>query len=211
MKLETLVLGAFRTNVYLLYGETFAMVLDPGAESEKILNFLKEKNLKLEIIAITHGHLDHIGGITPLIQEFQPKVYMSSEDRWLYESISEQAEYLGLSLVQKELPKIDWETASPSSFHFLDSEFQILFTPGHTPGSLCYYDSKNQRLFTGDTLFYRTIGRSDLPGGDSEILVDSIQNILFPLPSETQVYPGHMQKSSIGEEKLYNPFLQGIS
>ena len=207
LKIKTFVFNPIMENTYLLFDETLeAVIIDCGAsdakEQKQLADFIKEKQLKLMRLLNTHLHFDHVLG-----------------NRFIYENYGLKPEYCREEEALSELKKIN-ALFSPVRYepveagHYIEHEEEILFgntqlkallTPGHSPGGLCYYSEKDECVFTGDTLFHRDIGRSDLPGGNHKALIDSIQNYLFTLPDSTVVYPGHAQPTTIEEEKLYNP------
>jgi len=209
LKIKTFVFNPVMENTYLLYDETQeAVIIDCGASNEKeqkqLADFIKEKQLKLMRLLNTHLHFDHLLG-----------------NRFIYETCGLKPEYSKEEEATAELRKLN-AAFSPIKFepvdagHYIVHEEEIVFgntrlkallTPGHSSGGLCFYSEKDGCVFTGDTLFYRDIGRTDLPGGNFKTLIHSIQNYLFTLPDTTVVYPGHGQPTTIEEEKLNNSYL----
>jgi glyoxylase-like metal-dependent hydrolase (beta-lactamase superfamily II) len=218
MTVETYAIGPLRTNCYLYKDDTHVWVIDPGEHSPYIKNLIIKENLQLMGILLTHGHFDHILGIK-MLTTIQPDVSISIH--------SEDAHYIGeggLKRLHTFLQQVDpslldivkeIEADFPQPTHLLKDQemikgcdLKVLHTPGHTPGGVCFYSEKDNIVFSGDTLFNSTVGRSDLPGGSMETLLDSIHTQLLPLPKEVIVYPGHGGTTTIEKEIAFNPFLQ---
>lgn len=195
------------TNCYLVYDENTGdgVLFDPAGYSEKITNFIKENQIKLHYIVLTHGHGDHIGGVKGFIKEF-PDVKLVSGANEL--SMLKSAEINFSRLVMGNSTELIPDVSVKDGDTLLagELELRVIDTPGHTPGGISVLIGNS--LFSGDTLFRESIGRTDFPGGDYETLISSIQNKLFVLPDDTDVYPGHMGKTTIGHEKERNPFVR---
>ena len=209
MNIKTFIVGSFGENTYVIFDKNdksndSAIIIDPGDENGHVIDFLKSNNLNPIKILLTHSHIDHIIGIQFLYRYYQPEIYLHEDDHWIYKRANEQASFFGLSDVES----VDVTNLFKEEIviPFSTSQFEVIHTPGHTPGSVCYYSRQDKIIFTGDTLFKRSIGRTDLLGGNSSSIIDSIRNKLFVLDDNVIIYPGHMDKSSIGEEKLMNPF-----
>ena len=204
MKITKYVLGPVQTNCYLLEAEDTndAVLIDPGDKSREIADYIDGKKLKIKYIINTHGHFDHTGG----------NAFFHSADteiaahRLAAELIASGggASSFGLEVEQSPAPSID--TIEGGEIIFGSEKLEILHTPGHTQGHISLYHRKSGSLFCGDVLFFRSIGRSDFPGGDHKQLIDSIKNKLYSLPDETKVYPGHGPATVIGDEKKNNPW-----
>jgi glyoxylase-like metal-dependent hydrolase (beta-lactamase superfamily II) len=207
---EVLPVGMLACNCSIFGDEQSleALVVDPGDDIGKVLAILQRHGLKLKAIIVTHAHIDHIGGAAQLKQATGAPVYMNSADAGLQKMMDVQAAWLG---VPTPAPvQVDIEAADSGSVLIGETEFQVLHTPGHTPGSISLYIPAENKLVAGDTLFRDSIGRTDLPGGDGGRILRSIHDKLMPLPDETVVIPGHGELTTIGREKQFNYFLRGL-
>ncbi len=207
MKLKLLTLGSMGTNGYVVCKDNKAVVIDPGDDFYKIDSFLKEQNLHLAGILLTHGHFDHIGAVEDLKSAYNAKVYALEEER---DTLKDPSKNLSAGFTAGYGIEADEWLQDGQILSVGDMEFQVIHTPGHTPGGTCFYVEEKGWLFSGDTLFHCSVGRSDFPGGSASTLVRSIVDKLLVLPEDTKVFPGHMDPSVIGVEKQYNPFLQGV-
>ena len=202
--LSTVVVGPLATNTYILGSKISGecIIIDPGAEATKIIAKVNELNLKVIYIINTHGHGDHNGAVKA-IKDFTGAEYgINDKDRRVIETSKLWAPSI---LPDYERPPIpDFSIISTATIEVGDLSVEVLETPGHTPGSVCFYIKGF--LFTGDTLFKNSIGRYDMDGGDREQIIDSIRSKLFALPSETVIMPGHGPKSTIETEINQNPF-----
>lgn len=185
-----------------------AIVVDPGDEIEKITTELQRHHLKVKAIIITHAHIDHVAGAHKLRALTGAPVYMNERDRDLLNALDMQAQWLGIETPQRT--EIDVSADSGTVLQLGPADFQILFTPGHTQGSLSLWIPYENKLIAGDTLFRDSIGRTDLPGGDSRQILASIKTQLMNLPEDATVVPGHGPNTTIGREKERNPFLRGL-
>jgi glyoxylase-like metal-dependent hydrolase (beta-lactamase superfamily II) len=203
MVLETLAVSAYETNCYI-FGEKegACFVIDPGDEAAFILRRIRELGLSVRQIVLTHGHLDHIGALKELKEATGAPVAVHGADASLLEDRM-LAMLLGMNVPTP--PKPDMLLADGQKVTVGRQTLKVIHSPGHTPGSICLL--AEGLIFTGDTLFQEGIGRTDLPGGSTELIVKSIKTRLFTLPDETKVYPGHGPPTTIGFEKKYNPFL----
>ncbi len=201
-------LGSMGANAYLVSQEQgkSAFIVDPGGEYHKIVRILKEKQLQLEGILLTHGHFDHIGAAEELRKGTGAKLYALEEERKTLENAQWNltAAFDSPYSVQADVFLKDREKLT-----LADIEVEVIHTPGHTVGGACYYLEKEGVLFSGDTLFHTSVGRSDFPGGSGATLIRSIKERLLCLPEDTVVYPGHMEATDIRTERSYNPFLGG--
>jgi hydroxyacylglutathione hydrolase len=212
-KIDCVVVGPIQCNCYILSDSVAgkAYLIDPGAESKELLDFLQKKKVDLQAILITHAHIDHIGGIEMLCREIPSPVYYHTGDKFLYENIQMQAQLFGVTPrdLQAEQPKSGNASLENNRvFPFENGEIRVIHTPGHTPGSVCFHAiGDGSALFTGDTLFKGSIGRTDLWGGSFEQIMESIKGGLMSLSDGVQVLPGHGDPTSIGAERRQNPFL----
>jgi glyoxylase-like metal-dependent hydrolase (beta-lactamase superfamily II) len=183
-----------------------ALVVDPGDEITRILQVLKRHGLTVKGIVITHAHIDLIGGAQKLKKATGAPVYMNPDDAELQKMMEVQAGWLGVET--PDAVEIDSPAMDGGKLVVGATEFHVLHTPGHTQGSISLWIPSEGKLVAGDTLFRDSIGRTDLPGGDSRQILRSIHQKLLPLPEETVVIPGHGEKTTLGREKRFNPFLQ---
>lgn len=208
---EILPVGMLACNCSILGDETTgeALVIDPGDETERIEEVLKRHALKVKAIVVTHAHIDHVGGIEKLHSVTGAPVYMHQEDLPLYQNLAVQAAWLGVET--PGMVSVDQFLKEGDVVRAGNLALSVLWTPGHSPGSLSLYLSGEEKwVFSGDTLFKESIGRTDLWGGDTVRLLRSIKSALFSLPDETLVFPGHGPATLIGEERERNPFLRGL-
>ena len=203
--LEVQPLGLFQTNCYLVGCPATGqgMVLDPGGDPKPILERARRLGLQIVLVVNTHGHFDHIVGNAALIRETGADLAVHELDApRLYAPESARSFLLGLTRERCRPTRLLRHGVAISVGELT---FQVLHTPGHTPGSICLLGEGV--LFSGDTLFHLGIGRTDLPGGDMDTLIHSLETVLLPLPDDLPVYPGHGPKTTLGYEKRYNPFL----
>ncbi|MBP5171314.1 MAG: MBL fold metallo-hydrolase [Bacteroidales bacterium] len=212
MDIQVFTFNPIQENTYLLSdGQGHALVVDLGnstaGEHRRMQQAIDSAGLQLEGILCTHLHFDHILGIPFLQRQYRCDFHAHRQDEsWLH-NISGIAAAFGLQVPDMEL-RLEKTLKDGDHITLGDIDLEVLFTPGHSAGGLCFYAAREQALFCGDTLFAGSIGRTDLPGGDYATLIDSIRDKLLCLPDETVVYPGHGPVSSIGEEKQMNPFIQ---
>ena len=204
MKITKHVLGPVQTNCYLLEDKDTkdAVLIDPGDKSSEIKNYINNNKLNLKYIINTHGHFDHTGGNAFFKTE---KTEIASHA--LASDLMKEgggASFFGLDIEKSPEPSIRLIKGSIISFG--TQELEVLYTPGHTPGHISLYHRKSGSLFCGDVLFFRSIGRSDFPGGNHGQLIESIKKKLYTLPDDTMVYPGHGPETSIEDEKKNNPW-----
>jgi glyoxylase-like metal-dependent hydrolase (beta-lactamase superfamily II) len=206
---EIIPVGMLGCNCSVIGDETSreAMVIDPGDDVEEILGILKRCGLTLKTIVVTHAHIDHIGGAARLRAATGAVVYMHQDDTVLSDRLDIQAAWLGVET--PENPGIDTPAREGDTLRAGSIEAAVLHTPGHTPGSISLYLPAENKLIAGDTLFRGSIGRTDLPGGDSAEIVKSIRAKLYALPESTIVIPGHGASTTIATEKKSNPFVRG--
>ncbi|MCR4666197.1 MAG: MBL fold metallo-hydrolase [Desulfovibrio sp.] len=201
MPLATFPLGPIETNSYVLHTNEDAVVVDVGGDPAPIIEYLNLHSLTLKAILITHLHFDHLYGVSELISACHCKAYTPAGDAPIANTEASLGGIWGFPLV----PPFTGEPISPGETVFAGMQTQVLLTPGHTPGSLSYYFPGEGLVFTGDALFYRSVGRTDFPMGNGTQLISAIREQLFTLPDETRVYPGHGPETRIGDEKVHNP------
>lgn len=213
-KIERIVVGPIQCNCYIVSDSMSrkAYIIDPGAESPDLLKFLQSSNLEVQGVLITHAHIDHIGGIDMVYHQLSVPVYYHAGDQSLYKNIDMQARAFGFSPadLQAHQPTVGEGSLAHEQIFSVseDKQIRVIHTPGHTPGSVCFHaNGKESTVFTGDTLFQGSIGRTDLWGGSFEQIISSIKTRLLALPDEVKVLPGHGSASTIGEERRTNPFL----
>jgi glyoxylase-like metal-dependent hydrolase (beta-lactamase superfamily II) len=207
MILETFPVGPLQCNCTILGDEeaSEAIVIDPGDEIGRIHRRLKELGLKLKQILVTHGHIDHVGGALKLKRLTGAPILLTENDLPQLKMMEEQAGWLGVATPETAPPD---ELLTDGLTVGLEScRAEVLYTPGHTQGSVCLHFAPLKLLIAGDTLFAGSIGRTDLPGGNFGQIIDSIESRLMVLPDETKVLPGHGPITNIGRERRSNPFL----
>ena len=194
------------TNCYLVINEETkdTVMVDPGAYPAKLKNAVKEQGLKLKAVLLTHAHFDHIMGLDALLEEYPVPVYVHEAEKGL---IADPKTNLSLTYTNGYVFEDATYVTDGQKIAAAGVTFEVLFTPGHTSGGCCYYAETENMLFSGDTLFRCSVGRSDLPTGDETTLIRSIKEKLLVLPENTVVYPGHMAATTIQTEKTANPFL----
>lgn len=204
LQVNSRVIGMIGTNCYLVFQQETreAVVIDPAENAPFILNWCKELQVTPVAVLLTHGHGDHIGGVEDLLRAFRVPVYAGKEEEALLKD-----PYLNLSADFGQAVSIKDAVLleDGQELNLLGCTWKVLATPGHTRGSVCYYLEEEKLLFSGDTLFCESYGRTDFPTGSSRELMRSIQEKLFVLPDEVKVYPGHESDTTIGHEKRYNP------
>ena len=206
MKVERFLTGILSTNCYVAWNEQTkeAVIVDPAAYSKKLAEFLREEGLKPQAVLLTHGHFDHIMGLDALLEEYPVPVYVHEAEKGL---IADPKTNLSLTYTNGYVFEDATYVTDGQKIAAAGVTFEVLFTPGHTSGVCCYYAETENMLFSGDTLFRCSVGRSDLPTGDETTLIRSIKEKLLVLPENTVVYPGHMAATTIQTEKTANPFL----
>jgi hydroxyacylglutathione hydrolase len=200
--------GIFAENCFLVVDEVAGecAIVDPGEEAGLILHKVQETGTKPVAIWLTHAHLDHVLGVTRIAAETGAPVWLHPADRPLYDAVPDQAGWFGLAPPGR-LPAPDHALAHGQQLQVGALRFEVRHAPGHSPGSVCLVGPGV--AFTGDVLFAGSIGRTDLPGGDFETLIASIERELLPLPDDTILYSGHGPETTIGRERHTNPFLTG--
>lgn len=200
----------FQENTYLLWNQNReCAIIDPGcyekSEEDTLRNTIEDKGLKPVLLLNTHCHIDHVFG-----NEFVHRTYgldpvIHEKEEMVLAAVPRVAEMYGLSYTPSPKPTF----YDGDEITLGEETLKLLFVPGHSPGHVAFYSRENNLLISGDVIFKQSIGRTDLPGGNMEVLMRSIEEELLPLPEETKVYAGHMEDTTIGEEKKFNPFLRG--
>ncbi|WP_027407788.1 MBL fold metallo-hydrolase [Anoxybacteroides tepidamans] len=210
MKWERIPLGPLQTNAYILtHRDGTCVIFDPGSEGQKLINYIEAKGWKPLAVLLTHAHFDHIGAINDVVAKWSIPVYVHEKEKeWLSNpELNGSAYFMGEQVkVAAEPHCLRGETALTIG----EFTFELLQTPGHSPGSISYYCPEVAAVFSGDVLFAGSIGRTDLPGGNYKELMQSIHERLLVLPEETVVLPGHGPETTIGAEMDTNPFLHGF-
>ncbi len=204
------VFNLFATNTYVVSDETNkCVIIDAGCytkdEENEIIDYIKDNKLEPVALLNTHCHVDHVCGVAFLKQKYNIDFYANNTDNYILEQVVNSAITYGMQIEQP--PKIDKMLNDGDTFNFGNTEFKICLVPGHTKGSIAYYCEKEKIIFSGDVLFDGSIGRTDLDGGNLEVLLDSIKENLFKLPEDTEVLSGHGGPTRIGKEINSNPFL----
>jgi hydroxyacylglutathione hydrolase len=209
MILETLTVGPFQENCYVIGDEETleGAVVDPGDEAVRIALAVEQTNLEIGRILITHAHIDHVGAVAALADEYACPVLMHREAEPMLEQLPTQAMMMGLRF--GKVPSVDHYLEDGQVLEVGGLKLEARYTPGHAPGHLAFYAESEAVVFAGDALFAGSVGRTDLFGGNMEVLMRSINERLMTLPDETQVFPGHGPQTTIADERRHNPFLQG--
>jgi hydroxyacylglutathione hydrolase len=221
MIIEEITVTAFQQHTRILGCEhtKLAICMDPGDDSDAIVAAIDKHGFELQAIAVTHAHLDHIGGVTAL-KKIKPAaaIMLHQADEFIYNALPEQAAWIGIPRSQwaefgfnfEVPPGVDGYWEDGQIYRVGRLEFQVIHCPGHTPGHVVLFEPNERKLFVGDVLFAGSVGRTDLPGGSTEQLLDSIMNKILPLGDDVEVYSGHGPTTTIGQERKTNPFLTGV-
>ncbi len=204
MIVEKIEVGKLATNCYLAGSPEALIVIDPGDEAERILAYVSEKGYKVKYVVLTHCHYDHIGAAAAILNATGAKLILGEKEKENYQN--RRVSLCGYFSATPELKEPDRLVCEGDTITSGEYTFTVLETPGHTSGSMSLLCE--DKLFSGDTLFYLSVGRADFPTGDMDVLVSSIREKLFTLPDSATVYPGHGEVTNIGFEKLHNPFLK---
>lgn len=211
MKIQKFTFNSFFENTYIIWDEQSlsAAVIDAGMEEdyeeEEIKSFINSNSLKIKYLVNTHCHIDHLLGVRFIKDEYNPEYLIPEKDLPLFENAPVQAGMFGVNL--KKLPNTYKYLSEEENLSLGSQVIKCIFTPGHSPGEFCLYAVDGNFCVTGDVLFRESIGRTDLYGGNYNQLIDSIKTKLFILGDDVVLYPGHGEESTIGHEKLHNPFL----
>lgn len=209
MQVQLFVFNAFQENTYVLYDETNeCVIIDPGCfedgEKEELTDFIESRDLQVKMLLNTHCHIDHVLGNAFVKEKFKTQLYIHKIEEPYLRAVKTYASNYGYFTYQESEPDAFLNEGDEISFG--NTHMKIFFTPGHSPGHVVFYNKQAKCLIGGDVLFYNSIGRADLPGGNFETLIRSIHQKLFTLPDETIVYPGHGPETTTGFEKKTNPF-----
>src|SRR5919199_2438866 len=209
MIVEMLTVGPFQENCYIVGDEEAGTgaLIDPGDEAARIALAVERIGLPISQIIVTHAHVDHVGAVAPLADEFLCPVLMHEEAEAMLRTAPQQAMMMGIRF--GKVPKIDRRIADDEVLEVGSLRLRSLYTPGHAPGHLAFYAEEEGVVFSGDALFAGSVGRTDLPGGSMDVLMRSISEKILTLPDETRVLSGHGPETTIGRERMYNPFLRG--
>lgn len=220
MIIEQITVTAFQQHTRIVGCEKTkrAICIDPGDDSDEIVEAIDKHGFELQAIACTHAHMDHIGGVAGLKKRKpEAKIIIHPADEFIYEQLPKQPAWIGIPQSQwndlgfdyAQPPKVDEHWSDGQNYPVGALNFKVIHCPGHTPGHVVLFEPSEKKVFVGDCLFAGSIGRTDLPGGSSEQLMDSLLNKLLPLGDDVEVYSGHGPTTTIGEEKRTNPFLTG--
>jgi glyoxylase-like metal-dependent hydrolase (beta-lactamase superfamily II) len=209
MKIESFVFNPFQENTYVLFDETKeCVVIDPGCsepeEKHALTSFIESNDLKVKLLLNTHCHVDHVLGNDFVKEKYKVDFLIHAADLPVLKAVRAYAPSYGFFQYQEAEPDRFMKEGDIISFG--NQSLKVLFVPGHSPGHVAFYNEKEKTVVAGDVLFYNSIGRTDMPGGDYDTLITSIHEKLFTLPDDVTVYPGHGQETSIGFEKKTNPF-----
>jgi hydroxyacylglutathione hydrolase len=204
VEVHTLVVGSLRTNCYVLESERESIIVDPGDEGDRILRLIKDLECRPTRIIATHTHFDHVLAVNTIQKTLNVPFLIHRDDLPLLESMQSRVrQFMGFEVPPP--PSVDGFLKDGEILMLGNEKMSVLHTPGHSPGSISI--ATGETVLTGDALFNQSIGRTDLPGGDLKTLLQSIREKLFKLDDETTVYPGHGPETTIGDEKLANPFV----
>ena len=221
MIIEKFVLTAFQQNTRVVACETTrkAICIDPGERSDELVEFINNNGLELQAITLTHGHLDHVGGTTDLARAFpEAEILLHKEDEDLYYGLPQQPLFMGIPPAQMKALGFDYEPPPKLTRNWQHAEvydvgelkFSVRHCPGHTRGHVVLAEETERKVFVGDCLFLGSIGRTDLPGGNYEQLIESITENILSLENDFTVYSGHGPETTVGHERTTNPFLNGV-
>ena len=204
--------GPVQENCFVVRqkGSERAVIVDPGDEAERLLNALDALEVKaLEAILVTHTHFDHVGAVAPVAKATGAPVYCPELEKQVLQNIMDYVPWPGFGPFESY--DADHTVAGGEKLELAGLEFDVLFTPGHSPGHLTYALPREEALFSGDVLFQGSVGRVDLPGGDWPTLLSSIESLVERYPDESTVYPGHMGVTTLARERATNPFLRELA
>jgi glyoxylase-like metal-dependent hydrolase (beta-lactamase superfamily II) len=209
LKVQSFVFNPFQENTFVLYDETKeCVIVDPGcfdeAEKKELASFIQDNELNVKMLLNTHCHVDHVLGNFFVKEKYKTRLYIHPNDEPTLKAVKVYASNYGFHQYQETVP--DAYLNEDDILTFGNQRLKVIFVPGHAPGHVAFYAEKDKVLMGGDVLFYNSIGRTDLPGGNYDQLIESIHTKLFKLPDDVKVYPGHGPETVIGFEKRTNPF-----
>ncbi len=209
MIVEMLTVGPFQENCYVIGDEETmtGAIIDPGDEAARIALTVERLGLEIGQIIVTHSHIDHVGAVAQLVDEYMCPVLMHQEAEAMLKTVPQQAMMMGMRF--GKVPNVDRHVGDEKVLEIGSLRLRSLYTPGHAPGHLAFLVEDKGLVFSGDALFAGSVGRVDLPGGNMEVLMRSISERLLTLPDETRVLSGHGPETTIGRERVANPFLRG--
>lgn len=215
MKIKTFEFNPLAVNTYVLSDETGECVIIDAAcfypdEKRILIDYIIDNDLVVKHLINTHLHFDHLFGVNTIIDQFEVQMEANENDAFLLRDMAQQMKLFGFGATNETAPVIKKQLNGGDTILFGNQKLIVLAVPGHSPGSLAFYSEKGGCVFSGDTLFNSSIGRTDLPGGNFSQLIGSIREKLFTLPSDTIVYPGHGPATTIGNEKKFNPFMNQL-
>lgn len=209
IQIQTFAFNPFSENTYVVFDQTGeGVIIDPGCyeteEKTTLAKFIEDEGIKIKYLLNTHCHIDHVLGNDFVKEKYKVPFLIHPKEEPVLKSVKAYAPSYGFAQYHEALP--DQFINEGDKVLFGNIVFQVVFLPGHAPGHIGFYDSDSKSLFSGDVLFQQSIGRTDLPGGDHNTLIKSIHQKIFTLPDEVVVYPGHGDTTTVGEEKVSNPF-----
>ena len=209
LEIETVVVSPLMQNARLIKCTNYEelVLIDPGAEPERLMKIIKSSGMKLCGIWLTHSHLDHCGAVKKILDENPVKLFAHPDESFMRQNVARVSDMYGIEKgVFENCPEPDNMIKGSELLQVGEHQFQVIFTPGHSPGHLSFFNKENEVLISGDVLFSGSIGRTDLPGGDHNTLIKSVTEKLFTLPPDTKVMSGHGPDTTIGKEIKTNPF-----
>lgn len=212
LEVKTVTVTGFQQNcrIAICTEKKEAVIVDPGGDAPQILKALEKSGATLAGVWLTHSHLDHCGGVAEILRKYPVELWAHPGEKFFRQRVTEICAMYGMpSEGMENCPEPQHLISGGETLSVGNLSFAVLFTPGHSPGHVCFHHSESRTLLAGDTLFAGSIGRTDLPGGNGRQLLDSIESAILSLPDDTKVLPGHGPDTTVGVEREGNPFLQG--